>query len=111
MIRKRNNNEISLGSVIALAYYSACKDYILIREMPAGNGFSDMVFLPRRASLKPALVVELKWDKTAQGAISQIKSKQYGSVLKDYRGNMLLVGINYDKKSRRHQCRIERFEK
>lgn len=105
------NNEILLSSVIALAYYSACKDYILIREMPAGNGFSDMVFLPRRASLKPALVVELKWDKTAQGAISQIKSKQYGSALKDYRGNMLLVGINYDKKSRRHQCRIERFEK
>lgn len=104
------NNEISLSSVIALAYYSACKDYTLIRELPAGNGFSDMVFLPRRASLKPALVVELKWDKSAQGAISQIRRKQYISALKDYRGNILLVGINYEKKSRKHQCRIEKYE-
>ena len=104
------NNEISLSSVIALAYYSACKDYILIREMPAGNGFSDMVFLPKRASLKPALILELKWDKTAEGAISQIKNKKYISALKEYKGNILLVGINYEKKSKKHQCRIEKFE-
>ena len=103
------NNEISLSSVIALAYYSACRDYILIREMPAGNGFSDMVFIPKRASLKPALVVELKWDKTAEGAISQIKDKKYISALNGYKGDILLVGINYDKKSREHQCRIEKI--
>lgn len=104
------NNEISLSSVIALAYYSACKDYILIREMPTGNGFSDMVFLPKRASLKPALVLELKWDRTAEGAISQIKNKKYVSALKEYKGNILLVGINYEKKNKQHQCRIEKFE-
>lgn len=104
------NNEISLSSVIALAYYSACKDYTLIREMTAGNGFSDMVFLPKRASSKPALVLELKWDQTAEGAISQIKDKKYVSALKDYKGNVLLVGINYKKKSKRHQCRIEKVE-
>lgn len=104
------NNEISLSSVIALAYYSACKDYILIREMPAGDGFSDMVFLPKRLSMKPALIVELKWDKTADGAISQIKSKKYVSALKEYKGNLLLVGINYEKRSRKHQCKIERYE-
>lgn len=104
------NNEISLSSVIALAYYSACRDYTLVRELPTGNGFADMVFLPKRTSLNPALVVELKWDKTAEGAISQIKSKGYVSVLKEYKGNILLVGINYEKKSRKHQCRIEKFE-
>lgn len=104
------NNEISLSSVIALAYYSACKDYVLIREMPAGNGFSDMVFLPKRTSLKPALILELKWDKTAEGAISQIKNKGYISALKEYKGNILLVGINYEKKSKKHQCRIEKFK-
>ena len=104
------NNEISLSSVIALAYYSACKDYVLIREMPAGNGFSDMVFLPKRTSLKPALILELKWDKTAEGAIRQIKNKGYISALKEYKGNILLVGINYEKKSKKHQCRIEKFE-
>ena len=104
------NNEISLSSVIALAYYSACKDYVIIREMPAGNGFSDMVFLPKRASLKPALVLELKWDKTAEGAIKQIKNKKYVSALKEYKGNILLVGINYEKKSKKHRCKIEKFE-
>lgn len=104
------NNEISLSSVIMLAYYSACKDYILIREMPAGNGFSDMVFLPKRTSLKPALLLELKWDKTAEGAIQQIKDKRYISALREYKGNILLVGINYEKKSKKHQCRIEKFE-
>ena len=102
------NNEISLSSV--MAYYSACRDYTLVRELPTGNGFADMVFLPKRTSLNPALVVELKWDKTAEGAISQIKSKGYVSVLKEYKGNILLVGINYEKKSRKHQCRIEKFE-
>ncbi len=105
------NNEISLSSVIVLAYYSACKDYILIREMPSGNGFSDMIFLPKRTSLKPALILELKWDKTAEGAISQIKNKKYVSALKEYKGNILLVGINYEKKSKKHQCRIEKVEK
>ena len=104
------NNEISLSSVIALAYYSACRDYTLIREMPAGNGFADIVFLPKRTSLNPALVLELKWDKTAEGAISQIKSKGYVKALKEYKGNILLVGINYEKKNKKHVCRIEKFE-
>ena len=59
--------------------------------MPDGNGFADMVFLPKRASSNPALVLELKWDKTAEGAINQIKRKSYVSSLKEYRGNILLV--------------------
>lgn len=104
------NNEISLSSVISLAYYTACKEYTLIREMPAGNGFSDMVFLPKPASSKPAFLLELKWNKSAEGAISQIKSKKYISTLKEYKGNLLLVGINYDRKNRKHQCRIEKVE-
>ncbi len=104
------NNEISLSSVIALAYYSACKDYTLIREMPTGSGFADMVFLPKHSSLNPALILELKWDKTARGAISQIKNKKYVSALQEYKGNILLVGISYEKKSKKHQCRIEKYE-
>lgn len=104
------NNEISLSSEIALAYYSACKDYTLIREMPTGSGFADMVFLPKRSSLNPALILELKWDKTARGAISQIKNKKYVSALKEYKGNILLVGISYEKKSKKHHCRIEKYE-
>lgn len=104
------NNEISLSSVIQVAYYTATRDYTLIRELPAGEGFADMVFLPKRRSKKPALVVELKWDKSAEGAVDQIKNKKYGAALKEYTGNMLLVGINYDKKTKEHQCKIEKHE-
>lgn len=104
------NNEVSLASIVQLAYYTAVRSYTLIREMPAGNGFADMVFLPKRASDKPALIVELKWDKAAESAIRQIKEKRYPSALSDYKGAVLLVGINYDKKSRDHACRIERIE-
>ena len=96
--------------MIALAYYSACRDYTLVRELPTGNGFADMVFLPKRKSSNPALILELEWDKTAEGAISRIKNKGYVSALKEYKGNILLVGINYEKKSRKHQCRIEKAE-
>lgn len=93
--------------MITLAYYSAAKDYTVIRELPAGEGFADIVFLPRRVSEKPALVVELKWNRSAEGAVRQIREKRYVEALREYRGNILLVGINYDKKTKTHQCRIE----
>ena len=71
------NNELSLYGVIQLAFYSAKDEYLMIREMPEGNGFADIVFLPKKHSNKPALLVELKWNKSAEGAISQIKDKKY----------------------------------
>ena len=104
------NNEVSLASIIQLAYYTAAKEYPIIRELPAGEGFADMVFIPKRTSKKPALVVELKWDKSAEGAISQIKDKKYVTALEEYKGNILLVGINYDRKTKEHQCKIEKYE-
>lgn len=103
------HDENSLSCVITLAYYSAKKDYILIRELPAGKGFADMVFLPRKHCNKPAFIVELKWDKSARGAVAQIKEREYMQALKGYCGELLLVGINYDKKSKTHRCEIERF--
>lgn len=103
------NNEISLASVIQVAYYTASREYNLVRELPTGKGFADMAFVPKKKSRKPALLVELKWNKSAVGALEQIKDKGYDSKLKEYKGNMLLVGINYDKKSKKHQCRIEKF--
>ena len=66
------------------------------RELAGGKGFADMVYIPRKKyPEKPALVVELKWDKSAAGAISQIKEKEYCQSLEEYQGNLLLVGINY----------------
>ncbi len=101
------NDENSLSCVITLAYYSAKKDYMMIREMPAGKGFADIVFLPRKHCDKPALLVELKWNQSVKGAIDQIKRGEYARALSGYKGRLLLVGINYDKKSKIHQCAME----
>ncbi len=103
------NNELALSCVITVAYYVARKDYTLIRELPAGRGFADIAFVPRRHTDKPAMLVELKWDKSAQGAIDQIREKKYTGVLGDFAGNTLLVGINYNKNEKKHECVIEKI--
>lgn len=107
------NDENSLACSIGLAYYSARKDYRLIRELPTGRGFADIVFLPLPSSGKPALVVELKYDKTAETAIRQIRDRQYTKALEGYAGEILLVGISYDsgRTDKQHSCVIEKVEK
>ncbi|MDO4323226.1 MAG: AAA family ATPase [Lachnospiraceae bacterium] len=104
------NDENALSCVIALAYYNARNEYIRIRELPAGKGFADLVFIPKRYSDKPALVIELKYDKTARAAIDQIKDKNYVEALKEYHGNLLLVGINYNKATKKHECLMEKLQ-
>ena len=102
------NDENSLGCAIGLAYYSARKDYKMIREIPAGRGFADLVFLPLPSSGKPAIVVELKYNKSAAAAINQIKERKYTQVFDGYCGEILLVGVNYNKESKKHSCVIEK---
>ena len=106
------NDENSLACAIGLAYYSARKDYRLIRELPAGHGFADIVFLPLPSVKKPALVVELKYDRTASAAIQQIRDRHYTQALEGYVGEILLVGINYDKDdaNKPHSCVIEKWK-
>ena len=82
-----------------------------IQELPTGNGYADMVFLPLKHSNKPAMIVELKWDKSAKGAIEQVKNKNYFQAIEKYSGEILLVGINYDKNSKKHECVIEKYKK
>ena len=101
------NDENALSCVISLAYYSAQKNYTLHREMPAGKGFADIVFEPNRNCNLPALIVELKWGHSAEEAVEQIKRKDYLDCLQNYHGEVLLVGVNYDKE-KRHTCKIER---
>lgn len=102
------NNENALSCTINLAFYFAREYYTIIRELPTGKGFADVCFIPRKIHLdKPAVIIELKWDKTAEGAIQQIKEKQYVDALDEYRGELLLVGINYDKGTKMHTCVIE----
>ncbi len=66
-----------------------------------------MVFVPLKNSTRPAIVVELKYDKTAKAAIDQIKEKNYPESLKGVTNKILLVGINYDKAVGKHQVVIE----
>ena len=83
----------------------------MIRELPTGKGYADIVFLPRKNRNVPALVIELKWDQTTDTSIQQIRQKQYTGSLTEYSGNILLVGINYDKKEKQHTCLIEEVQK
>ena len=103
------NDENSLSCTITLAFYFAKEYYTIIREMPTGKGFADIILVPRPKHMdKPAAVIELKKDKDAKGAIDQIKQKNYVKALADYKGNLLLVGINYDKE-KNHTCVIEKW--
>ena len=107
------NDENSLSSVLTIAYLSAMRYYFKpVRELPAGKGFADFVFIPKTEYVSdyPALLIELKWNKNARTALEQIKEKKYPESLLAYTGRILLVGISYDKKTKLHQCVIEEYE-
>ena len=103
------NDENSLACVLSIAYYYAKNDYIMYRELPSGKGFADIVLIPRKHIDSPAIVLELKYNQDVDTAISQIRRKQYPAKIAEYTDNLLLVGINYDKQLKTHQCRIEHF--
>jgi len=103
------NDENALAYVVSLAYQTAHQYYRFFRELPTGKGFADIVLVPYRNVDKPAIVIELKCNKSTEGAIKQIKEKGYAESLRDYTGEIVLVGINYDKKTKNHECVIERM--
>ena len=105
------NDEQSLRSIVRLACVSWVDHYGKIEELPSGHGVADIAFFPRRKSSCPGIVVELKWDKSGEGAIAQIKDRNYQKVLEDLVGEVILVGIDYDSKDKTHTCRIERIRK
>ena len=101
------NNENALAYTLSLAYITARDHYTIIREMPTGKGFADLVFIPRYD--KPAMIVELKWDQDVKTAITQIKEKKYPKALDRYQDNLLIIGITYNRESKEHICHIERI--
>ena len=108
------NSEESLRSVIKLAYYTYRDHYLQFEELPAGEGYADVVYIPLPDSDWPALVVELKWNKSSEGAIEQILQRKYPSVLENIGQSILLVGISYDRDNakgrRKHTCRIIEYK-
>lgn len=105
------NDENALSCVITLAYYNAVNDYIMRREMPAGKGYADVVFIPRRYSDKPTMIVELKYGKSAKEAIRQIKDREYVKGVEGCEGKVLLVGVNYERETKEYECLIEEWDK
>ena len=105
------NNENSLACVLTIAYIYAQNDYIFTREQPTGKGFADIVLMPRKKASGPAIILELKYNQSAEAAIAQIKQKNYPTKIAEYTGEILLVGINYDKKTKTHTCLIEKITK
>ena len=81
-----------------------------IEELPSGDGIADIAYIPKRHSRLPGMIVELKWNQSAGGAIRQIKEKNYPAIMTQFDGEIFLVGISYDSKSNKHSCEIERFE-
>ena len=100
-----------MACVLSLAFYTARNRYEIIRELPTGKGFADIVLLPHRNVDVPAVVLELKWNEKAETAISQIKRQNYVKPLMHYVGDVILVVINYDKHSKQHSCKIETVKK
>lgn len=102
------NDEQALRSVIRFAYISCIDEFLRIDELPSGKGYADVVYLPKKGSNMPILVIELKWNKSAGSAIEQIRSRNYPQVLEGFGSEILLVGISYQVRSKRHVCVIER---
>ena len=100
------NNEASFQSAIGLAFFYANLKYTVIKELPTGKGYADLALIPYVPNI-PAMIIELKNNKSAESAINQIKEKKYDDLLEHYRGSLLFVGINYDADTKEHKCKIE----
>ncbi len=102
------NDEHCFQSAICLAYFFANTRYTLVKELPTGKGYADLVLIPYLPNI-PAMVIELKHNKSAESALRQIKEKNYCQALNQYKGDLLFVGISYDEKTKEHQCKIEQL--
>lgn len=105
------NNEQALRSVIRFAYISCVDEFLRIEELPSGHGYADVVFIPKKLSDMPVILIELKWNRPVSGAVEQIKDRKYPQILEKYGGDILLVGISYDEETKKHSCKIEKYTK
>lgn len=105
------NNEQSLRGTIRFAYLGCIEDFTRIDELPSGHGYADIAFIPKQDTSKPVILIELKWNHSTESAVGQILDRDYPHVFKDYSGDILLVGINYDADTKKHTCKIEKHTK
>lgn len=107
------NNESELTAVVNLVYLSARNAYRVEREDKSGIGYVDFIFYPEKRDAD-CIILELKVDASPDEAIKQIKDKQYALRFKGklgegpkYTGRVLAVGISYDRKLKKHVCKVE----
>ncbi len=104
------NNERDLSAVVRMAYFTSRDHYMPFTELAGEKGFADIVFIPKKAAKAPLMIVELKWNRSVKSAIAQIKDRQYPLELQKYGGQtLLMVGITYHPKSKKHTCIIEKI--
>ena len=99
--------------IVNMVYLSARDSYRIEREDKAGIGYVDFIFYPLYKN-EDGIILELKVDNTAEAAIRQIKEKNYALKFKGklgqdptYTRRILAVGISYDKKTKKHDCKVE----
>lgn len=108
------HSEAGLSFAVQLAYYAAQDLYTIIPEPDTGRGYADLAFIPVKPDI-PAILIEFKYGKDADTAIARIHRQKYPDRLELYKGNLILVGINYDRtvsndrvEFRHHSCKIEK---
>ncbi|WP_408069564.1 AAA family ATPase [Butyrivibrio sp. JL13D10] len=104
------NDEQALRSVVKFAYISCANNYIKVEELPSGRGYADVVYIPSSGELLPVLLIELKMNGSVEGAINQIHERNYPKIFENIKGEVILCGINYDSKTKKHNCKIEKVK-
>ena len=106
------NSESALTfCVITGLLWSTLDDYDYHREDQAGKGRVDLVYEPSVKGAEPLILIEFKYGESAETALRQIKTQEYYKrYSKKYTKNIILVGINYDPKTKEHQCLIEKLD-
>ena len=107
------NHETELSAIVNLIYLAARDQYRVEREEKAGVGYVDFIFYPYDKTAD-CLILELKVDHTPEEALQQIIDKKYAMRFsgklgeeKMYTGRILAVGIGYDKKTKKHDCKVQ----
>ena len=110
----RYNNETELSAVVNLVYLSARDRYRVEREDKSGTGYVDFIFYPETDKSLDCIILELKVDSSPEEAIGQIKTRKYDLRFRErigeeqkYTGRILAVGISYNKKTKKHICKVE----
>ena len=88
------------------------REYEVFRELQSGKGSADLIYVPKRNIHLPILLIEFKYGKSAEEAMNQIKEKEYFRryIDGDYPNDILLIGINYNPKTKEHECLIEKID-